>query len=450
MALRQKTHSGKRPVGKNTHFSLPIGVRLSLAFMVIILLTGLIGLLAIEQFSSLTNTTTELNAHDLPEAIALVHLHSLLYRQRDLERSLLTGDSLNRNRSSPSAQQGATTEDELRNFSTVAPVNTPEPTPTTSAPPAQSKQTQQTLSELALVLRDIDRDRQHLLAFENPHHRNVNAKDFPLVHKVADGILKMRALSERIQALIPQGQFAQARTLDVTQQEPLRIATIAAVTQLVTIEQAEAANDAAQAQQESGRSTLYVLALTALGLLLSIVLAIIITRSLTRPLGVLLDTTEAIAAGNLHVASQVARSDEIGRLAAAFDKMRVSLRSMIASLSLERQQTQAIIDATADGVIVVDGAYKIVTCNPAAEHVSGWPANEAIGKYCWEVLGFKETSVQEAEAHEPLSQLLAALQTRSEQSLVANRRARTTPSPDQFICHHWDRCGRDTHRPSRS
>ena len=133
MALRQKTHSGKRPVGKNTHFSLPIGVRLSLAFMVIILLTGLIGLLAIEQFSSLTNTTTELNAHDLPEAIALVHLRSLLYRQRDLERSLLTGDSLNRNRSSPSAQQGATTEDELRNFSTVAPVNTPEPTPTTSA-----------------------------------------------------------------------------------------------------------------------------------------------------------------------------------------------------------------------------------------------------------------------------------------------------------------------------
>jgi signal transduction histidine kinase len=33
------------------------------------------------------------------------------------------------------------------------------------------------------------------------------------------------------------------------------------------------------------------------------------------------------------------------------------------------------------------------------------------------VLGFKETSVKEVAAHEPLSQLLAALQTRSEQSL---------------------------------
>jgi len=401
MALAQKTQPGRGQPRKIRRFSLPIGVRLSLAFMVIILLTGLIGLLAIEQFSSLTNTTTELNAHDLPEAIVLVHLRSLLYRQRDLERSLLAGNSLNPDQSSPSAQQGASPT--INRGPTVGPrfiVGVPEPTPTTSATPAQGKQTQQTWSELALVLKDIDGDRQHLLAFENPHQGNVNAKDFPLVQQVADGILKMRALSERIQALITQGQLAQARTLDVTQQEPLQLATIAAVTQLVTIEQAEAANDAAQAQQESGRSTLYVLALTALGLLLSIVLAIFITHSLTRPLGVLLDTTEAMAAGNLQVASQVARSDEIGRLAAAFDKMRVSLRSMIASLSLERQHTQAIIDATADGVIVVDGAYQIVTCNPAAEHVSGWPANEAMGKYCWEVLGVKETSVKEAEAHE--------------------------------------------------
>ncbi len=80
-------------------------------------------------------------AHDLPEAIALVHLRSLLYRQRDLERSLLIGDSLNRDQSSPSAQQGVTAENELQHFSTVAPVNTPEPTPTTSATTAQSKQT---------------------------------------------------------------------------------------------------------------------------------------------------------------------------------------------------------------------------------------------------------------------------------------------------------------------
>jgi PAS domain S-box-containing protein len=397
MILAQKTQPSRGQPRKIKRFSLPIGLRLFLAFMVIILLTGLIGVLAIQQFSSLTNTTTELNSHDLPEVITLVHLRSLLYQQRDLEQSLINSDSLNRDQSSPPDQQG---------------------TPTNDASNMQSKQTKQTLSELAFVLNDIARGRQQLLAFEPPTQRNVNAKDSPLVQKVADGVLKTSALSERIQTLVKQAQFAQARTLDLGQMEPLRLSTIATLAQLVTIEQAEAANVAAQAQQESGRSTLFVFALTALCLLLSIVLAIIITRSLTRPLNVLLSTTEAIAAGDLNIEPQPERTDEIGRLASAYNTMRLSLRSMIASLSLERQQTQAIIDATADGVIVVDGAQKIVKCNPAAERLSGWRTNEATGRYCWEVLGFKETAVKDAQAHKPLFLLMMALQTRSEQSYL--------------------------------
>jgi signal transduction histidine kinase len=51
--------------------------------------------------------------------------------------------------------------------------------------------------------------------------------------------------------------------------------------------------------------------------------------------------------------------------------------------------------------------------------LSGWRASEAIGKYCWEVLGFNETAAKEEEAHEELlSSLMVALQTRSEQSYL--------------------------------
>src|SRR5438270_7632081 len=94
MARAQKTQPGRGQPQNIKRFSLPIGIRLSLAFMVVILLTGLIGILAIQQISSLTNTTTEINKHDLPVAITLVDLRSLLYRQRDLEHSLIIGDSL--------------------------------------------------------------------------------------------------------------------------------------------------------------------------------------------------------------------------------------------------------------------------------------------------------------------------------------------------------------------
>ena len=391
MAFEHNTQSHTGTLRTSRRFSLPIGLRLSLAFLVIILLTGLIGVLAIQRFSSLSNTATELNAHDLPEAITLVHLRSLLYQQRNLERTLLSG--------------GSTSQSQLE---------TPEPTPT-AVPGEQGKQAQQTLSELAAVLKEIAGDRQQLLAFEASAQGNA-VKDLPLVKRVADGVLKISALSERLQSLLSQGQIAQARSLDVAQMEPQRLATIADVTQLVAIEQAETSHDAAQAYQDSGRDSLFVLVLTILCLLLSIVLATSLTRSLTRPLGVLVRASEAIAAGDLDARAPVERSDEIGRLAAAYDKMRLSLRSTITSLHQEREQTQAIIDTSADGIIVVDEAQRMVKCNPAAEHLSGWRANEALGRYCWEMLGFTETSEQEARTNASLAPLIEALQTRSEQS----------------------------------
>ncbi|HET7639591.1 MAG TPA: hypothetical protein VFK47_12755, partial [Ktedonobacteraceae bacterium] len=61
MSHAQQAQSDKGQPRKIRRFSLPIGIRLSLAFMVVILLTGLIGILAIQQISLLTNTATEIN-----------------------------------------------------------------------------------------------------------------------------------------------------------------------------------------------------------------------------------------------------------------------------------------------------------------------------------------------------------------------------------------------------
>jgi PAS domain S-box-containing protein len=382
------------------YFRLPIGLRLSLAFMVIILLTGLIGILAIRQITSLTSAATEINARDLPEAITLVHLYSQLYQQRDLELSLVNNSSGDSSEASP--QQSKQTRQNLE-------------TPTSdhaSKPPAGShKQTQQQIVfELLEVLKSIDGDCQRLLAFEK-----TEPNDFPLMQNIVNDVSRTRALSVQMLDLIKHEQITQARAIDLGQQQPLQMTTIATIAQFEKTEQVEDAHDSAQMQLESEQSTLFVVILTALCLLLSILLAIIITRSLTRPLKVLLHTTEAIASGDLTVETQVESTDEIGRLATAYDKMRVSLRATIESLRLERQQTQAIIDAIADGVILLDGAYKILKCNPAAAHLSGWRASEAIGKYCWEVLGFHEKT--EAK-YELLSPLMVALQTRSEQSYL--------------------------------
>ncbi|HYB02698.1 MAG TPA: ATP-binding protein [Ktedonobacteraceae bacterium] len=368
MSFTPKTQSHNRSSRTNKWFNLSIGLRLSLAFMAVILLTGLIGIIAIQQISSLTYKATELNARDLPESITLERLRTLLYREDDLEHSLVNGDD--------------------------------------------GKQTQRTVTELASVHNEITKACQQLLAFE----QSEQGEDLALVQQVNDSVRKASVLSAHIQALVAQGDMAQARTLDFSQQEPLLLSAVTTVTRLSSLEQAENANDAAQTQQDSRTSILFLLALTSFCLLLSIALAILITRSLTKPIKALVQTTESISAGNLDVQSQVKRADEIGRLASAYDKMRLSLRMTIDRLRQERQHTQAIIDASADGIMLVDETYKIVTCNPAAEHLSGWPMSEAAGRYCWEVLGFNDSSVQAAKANERLLLLMEALQTRTEPS----------------------------------
>lgn len=55
----------------------------------------------------------------------------------------------------------------------------------------------------------------------------------------------------------------------------------------------------------------------------------------------------------------------------------------------ERQQFEAIIEQSADGVMIVDGRWRITTFNRAMEQLSGWSREEAIGRPCAEVLAIK-------------------------------------------------------------
>lgn len=56
--------------------------------------------------------------------------------------------------------------------------------------------------------------------------------------------------------------------------------------------------------------------------------------------------------------------------------------------TLSRQleiQTQVILDSIADGVFTTDSNFKITSFNRAAENITGFKKEEAIGRQCWEV-----------------------------------------------------------------
>lgn len=53
----------------------------------------------------------------------------------------------------------------------------------------------------------------------------------------------------------------------------------------------------------------------------------------------------------------------------------------------EQERLNAIIEQSADGVMIIDHRWRITTFNRAMEQLTGWPREEAIGRPCAEVLG---------------------------------------------------------------
>jgi PAS domain S-box-containing protein len=65
----------------------------------------------------------------------------------------------------------------------------------------------------------------------------------------------------------------------------------------------------------------------------------------------------------------------------------VSNARLYQSVLREKQRLDAMIEQSADGVMIIDSRWRITTFNQAMEQLTGWPREEAIGRPCAEVLG---------------------------------------------------------------
>jgi len=95
----------------------------------------------------------------------------------------------------------------------------------------------------------------------------------------------------------------------------------------------------------------------------------VIARRIIHPLNRLVETSVAVAGGDLAQRTGIQRSDEIGSLASSFDVMTERLAERNRELIEQASKLEAILDSIADGVIVLDMDGQIITTNPAAEQV---------------------------------------------------------------------------------
>ncbi|MCK6625442.1 MAG: ATP-binding protein [Anaerolineae bacterium] len=105
------------------------------------------------------------------------------------------------------------------------------------------------------------------------------------------------------------------------------------------------------------------------GVVLVLVIGYTVSQRIIRPIVQLVQTSQAIARGNLDQRTGLAQGDEIGILATTFDAMTDELQRLLRVQREEASKLNAILSSIADGVIVQDLEGNTVIMNPAAENI---------------------------------------------------------------------------------
>lgn len=104
-----------------------------------------------------------------------------------------------------------------------------------------------------------------------------------------------------------------------------------------------------------------------LGAFLSLGIALLVGRTLSRPIQTLQVASERVGAGNLRVRLPADRADEFGSVFSAFNRMVTRLRRARRDLVRTSRRTQAIVEEAATGVIALDPVGRVTLANPRAE-----------------------------------------------------------------------------------
>lgn len=117
------------------------------------------------------------------------------------------------------------------------------------------------------------------------------------------------------------------------------------------------------------------------GFIIALVFAWKFTAYVVDPISTLATKARSIGEGDFEQHIEIVSKDEIGLLAAEFNRMAARLRDMRQSdywrMLIEQKKSDAVIDSLYEPVIVTDASGHITKVNQAAKHIFKNPRNEA-------------------------------------------------------------------------
>ncbi|MFA5096075.1 MAG: PAS domain S-box protein [Candidatus Omnitrophota bacterium] len=126
--------------------------------------------------------------------------------------------------------------------------------------------------------------------------------------------------------------------------------------------------------------------------------AFAIARSISRPINILARGAEIIGSGDLDYQIALGSGDELGQLAAAFDKMTRDLKVAGASRDAERQRLYGVLEALPVYVVLLSEDYHVPFANKFFRERFG----ESGGKRCYEYLFKRNEPCENCESYKAM------------------------------------------------
>jgi two-component system phosphate regulon sensor histidine kinase PhoR len=121
-------------------------------------------------------------------------------------------------------------------------------------------------------------------------------------------------------------------------------------------------------------------------------IGLVVARRVTARLASLTAAAEAIAAGDYQRRVEGASEDELGALAAAFNRMAGQLEARMQTITEDRSKLLTILGGMVEGVIAVDPDERVVHLNAAAGRILGVSPVESVGRPIWQVTRVRKVS----------------------------------------------------------
>ena len=144
----------------------------------------------------------------------------------------------------------------------------------------------------------------------------------------------------------------------------------------------------------------------------ALMLILLLTARALKPILPLIEAAAQIGQGRYGIPIPIISHDELGDLAAAFNRM----SEILSRTTVSKEYFTAIVDATPLPIVAVDVEGKVTLWNPAAARLFGWSAEEIMGRFYPIV-----SEVERADFMVSLKAIFAGRSIRDQQTIRRHR-----------------------------